>query len=94
MFLKKMSFWFQMIDRDRNYSRDKGRHRDDRRRDRDRDRRRDDRSSRSQRSERGDRSSREWDETPKRFRDSPATPDIRVKGKQDQVLMAINIGYL
>lgn len=63
-------------DRDRNYSRDRDRDRDRRR---DRDHRRDDRSSRSHRSDRSDRSAREWDETPKRFRDSPATPDIRVK---------------
>ncbi|XP_048748658.2 pre-mRNA-splicing factor ATP-dependent RNA helicase PRP16-like isoform X1 [Ostrea edulis] len=66
-------------ERDRKSSRDRDRHRDDRERRRDKDRRHGDRSSRSHRSERSDRSSREWDETPKRFRDSPATPDIRVK---------------
>ncbi|XP_062584815.1 pre-mRNA-splicing factor ATP-dependent RNA helicase PRP16-like [Saccostrea cucullata] len=66
-------------ERDRNYSRDRDRHRDDRDRRRDRERHHGDRSSRSQRSDRSDRSSREWEETPKRFRDSPATPNIRVK---------------
>ena len=63
--------------RDRDYDRDRDR---DRRRDERGDRRRDDRSRREERGTCSRRSYREWDETP-RFRDEPATPDLRVKGK-------------
>lgn len=53
-------------------------------RDRDRDRGRDrkdrsERRDRSERSERGDRSYRDWDETPSRRRDEPATPRYKTK---------------